>query len=80
MSKHDWTLEDSSNDGSVSSVDEAKPTPEAGSGDAIPGRQLILHQVDGHGSYWETDLSCSESTNVIQSAMESRMRDEKKIC
>jgi len=47
-------------------VDEAKLRTEAGSGDTIPGRKLIKD-----GSYWEADLGCSESTDVIQSAMES---------
>jgi len=65
--KHDWTREDSFNDGSVSSVDEAKLRTEASSGDAIPGRKLMKKD----GGYWEADLGCSESTDVIQSAMES---------
>jgi len=72
--KHDRTLEDSFNDGSVSSVDEAKLRTEAGLGDSIPGRKLMKK----HGSYWEADLCCSESTNVIQLAMESSEWGKKK--
>jgi len=72
--KHDQTHEDSFNDGSVSSVDEAKPRTEAGSGDTIPGRKLMKKD----GGYWEADLGCSESTNVIQSAMESSEQGKKR--
>jgi len=46
----------------------------AGSGDAIPGRKLMKKD----GGYWEADLGCSESTDVIQSAMESSERGKKR--
>jgi len=48
-------------------VDEAKPRTEASSGDGIPGRKLMKKDE----GYWEADLGCSESTDVIQLAMES---------
>lgn len=54
----------SDEDGSASSQDEDKPTTEAGSGDIALGQRL-----KGDDSYWEADLGCSESTDVIQSAI-----------
>lgn len=55
--KHEDSLDE---ERSVSSLDEDKPTTEASSGN-------IISQI----GFWEANLDCSESTDVIQSAMES---------